>query len=72
MLTAHQNLGDVNFQNLHLSRVIASTSGLIASPTMAPSLDNYTTPIGLEGCPIPTVGNAKSVRMKSSQNQSID
>ncbi|KAK2473569.1 hypothetical protein H9L39_15744 [Fusarium oxysporum f. sp. albedinis] len=64
------NLGDVNFQNLHLSRVITSTSGLIASPTMAPSLGNYTTRIGLEGCPIPTVGNAKSRRrLKNRESQ---
>ncbi|KAL5593022.1 hypothetical protein FOBRF1_012124 [Fusarium oxysporum] len=37
---------------------------------MAPSLDNYTTRIGLEGCPIPTVGNAKSRRrLKNRESQ---
>ncbi|KAL4725849.1 hypothetical protein ACLX1H_006523 [Fusarium chlamydosporum] len=37
---------------------------------MTPSLDNYTTPIGLEGCPIPTVGNAKSRRqLKDRESQ---
>uniref|UniRef100_A0A0D2XRV8 BZIP domain-containing protein n=1 Tax=Fusarium oxysporum (strain Fo5176) TaxID=660025 RepID=A0A0D2XRV8_FUSOF len=37
---------------------------------MAPSLDNYTTRIGQEGCTIPTVGNAKSRRrLKNRESQ---
>ncbi|KAF4450936.1 putative bZIP transcription factor [Fusarium austroafricanum] len=64
------NLGDANYQNLHLSRVIVSATGSIASPSMLPLSDNCIIPSYLENSPVPITGNAKSRRrLKNRESQ---